>query len=77
MEIKTNSGTDGELRLKRGRGRPPKNSGVPVGNLVFREDATKAFHEAKRQYQESLGLPYDLTNVQFMSVLIQNLQQRQ
>ena len=76
MEVKINSGTEGELRLNRKLGRPPKN-GEHGGNLVFREDITKAFHEAKRQYQESLDLPFDLTNIQFMSVLIQNLQQRQ
>ena len=76
MEIKTNSGTDGELRLNSKLGRPPKN-GEHGSSLIFREDVTKAFHEAKRQYQETLNLPFDLTNIQFMAVLIQNLQQRQ
>ena len=77
MEVKINSGTEGELRLKRKGGRPLKGSNDIRANLVFREETCKAFYEAKRQYRESSGIPYDLTNVQFMAVLIQNLQQRQ
>ena len=79
MEVKINSGTDGELRLNRKRGRPPKDpSNVKVGRgagFHFRDDAADAFREAKAQYEQ--GIPYELTHSQFLQVLIQNLQQRQ
>ena len=75
MEIKMNSGTDGQLRVKRGRGRPPKNSDETGHNLLLKDECAAAFREAKAEYEKTL--PYKLTNVQFMMALVHNFQQRQ
>ena len=75
MEIKTNSGTEGELRIKRGRGRPPKKPDGVDHNLLIKDECAAAFREAKAEYEKNL--PYKLNNGQFMMVLVHNLQQRQ
>lgn len=74
MEIKTNSGTT-QLRLKRGRGRPSKQSNEAVSNLLFKDEFAAAFREAKAEYEKVL--PYKLTNGQFMMTLVHEFQQRQ
>ena len=61
--------------VKRGRGRPPKDSNEEVNNLVFRDEFTAAFREAKAEYEKTM--PYKLTNGQFMLALIHNFKQRQ
>tara|TARA_A100000172_G_C2976739_1_gene87928 strand:- start:70 stop:285 length:216 start_codon:yes stop_codon:yes gene_type:complete len=64
------------VEVKRKRGRPPKDtSGAKGGGFHFHNDTADAFREAKAQYEQEL--PYELTNSQFLMVLIHNLQQRQ
>ena len=75
MDIKMNSGTEGELRLKRGRGRPSKDSNEAVNHLLFKDEFAAAFREAKAEYEKTM--PYKLTNGQFMMTLVHNFQQRQ
>ena len=61
--------------VKRGRGRPPKDSNEEVNNLLFRDEFATAFREAKAEYEKTL--PYKLTNGQFMLALVHNFKQRQ
>lgn len=61
--------------VKRGRGRPPKDSNEEVNNLLFRDEFAAAFREAKAEYEKTM--PYKLTNGQFMLALVHNFKQRQ
>ena len=58
---------------KRKRGRPPKDlDNVRSGGFHFREEAADAFRKAKAQHEQ--GMPYELTNSQFLMVLLQSFQ---
>lgn len=68
--------TIGKTRtVKRGRGRPPKNSNEEVNHLLFKDEFAAAFREAKAEYEKTM--PYKLTNGQFMLALVHNFKQRQ
>ena len=61
--------------VKRGRGRPPKNSNEEPNHLLFKDELSAAFREAKAEYEKTM--PYKLTNGQFMMTLLHNFKQRQ
>lgn len=61
--------------VKRGRGRPSKDSNEEPNNLLFKDEIAAAFREAKAEYEKTM--PYKLTNGQFMMALVHNFKQRQ
>ena len=58
------------LKVKKKRGRPPKerHAAEDERQLLFRAEAAAAFRKAKLEYEKTS--PFELSNVQFMMLLI-------